>query len=80
MTLIAQRQAYVEALANARKNLLSYLENMSASAKEALQKEMISFDDANDDAGTRSITKELRLESAGTAIQGLLWYPILTTL
>ena len=72
MTLIAQRQAYVEALANARKNLLSYLENMSASAKEALQKEMISFDDANDDAGTRSITKELRLESAGTAIQGLL--------
>lgn len=72
ISLIAQRQAYVQALADARKNLLAYLENMPASAQEAIQKEMIAVDDANDDAGTRVVNKEFSAESAKTAVQGLL--------
>ena len=71
-SLIAQRQAYVEALVNARKNLLAYLENMSASGQEAVRKEMIAIDDANDDAGTRAVNKEFSVETVETAVQGLL--------
>lgn len=72
ISLIAQRLAYVEALANARKNLLAYLENMSVEAKEVIQKEAIDIDNANDDVGTRSVSKDFNAESINTVVQGLL--------
>lgn len=71
-TLIAQRLAYVEALENARKNLLAFVEGMTAEGKEFVQKELLEIDDSADSAGTRSVNQEFRVESAQTAAAGIL--------